>query len=444
MKKSWVWWTLVFIVGVAVGWFAYASTGRQDAAPARAGNDAAPVASSQPNSGSPPSPSATAQSQAVPVRIQQVQRRDVALSLEAHGALAANREVRLSPKVSGRVATVAVDVGDRVATGQILLTLEKQELEINVAQAEAAVAAARANLARVRAGARPEEIEQARAQVTQAASNLEQARANLSRITALYESGAVSQAQLEQAQSQYEVAQAAHSAAMSQLRIVQQGPRDEDIQAVEAQLMQAEAGLAMAQLQLSHAELVSTLDGIVADRLVQPGDMIGAGTPAFRIVQIDPVVVRIELGGRDIVRVRPGAEATLTLDAFPYQSFTGTVTAVEAVASTQSRLFGVRIEVPNPEGLLKPGMSARVRLAVDSRIDVVAVPEQAVQIGDDGAYVYVVESGLANRRSVQVGLSGGGWTEIVDGLSPGEHVIVSGLAAVADGAPVRITGSDTL
>lgn len=441
MRKSWVWWTLAFIAGVAVGWFAYASTGWQDPVPGRGVVDSTSVASSQLNSVSSPSPAVAAQSQAVPVRVQQAQRRDVALSLEAHGTLSANREVRLSPKVSGRVSTVAVDVGDPVAEGQILLTLEKDELEINVAQAEAAVAAARANLARLKAGARPEEVEQARAQVTQAASNLEQARANLSRVTSLYESGAVSQAQLEQAQSQFEVARAAHLAAESQLRIVQQGAREEDLQAVEAQLMQAEAGLAMARLQLSHAELASTLDGIVADRLVAPGDMIGAGTPAFRIVQIDPVVVRIELGGRDIVRVRPGAQATLTLDAFPLQSFTGTVTAVEAVASPQSRLFGVRIEVPNPQGLLKPGMSARVRLAVDSKSGVVAVPEQAVQYDDAGAYVYVVENGFARKRAVEAGLSGGGWTE-VGGISPGETVIVSGLAAVTDGSPVRIAGSD--
>ena len=304
MKKSWVWWTLAFVVGVAVGWFAYASTGKDEALPVRA-DVGTPATSSQAAVGSSSSAAALQEPQAVPVRVQQAQLRDVSLSLEAHGALAANREVRLSPKVSGRVATVAVDVGDPVSEGQLLLTLEKDELEISVAQAEAAVAAARANLARIQAGARPEEIQQARAQVTQAASNLEQARTHLARITSLYESGAVSQAQLEQAQSQYEVAEAAHTAAVSQLQIVEQGPRDEDIRAVEAQLMQAEAGLAMAKLQLSHAELASTLDGIVADRLVQPGDMIGAGTPAFRIVQIDPVVVRIELGGRDIVRVAP-------------------------------------------------------------------------------------------------------------------------------------------
>lgn len=443
MKKSWVWWTLAFVVGVAVGWFAYASTGKDEALPVRA-DVGTPATSSQAAVGSSSSAAALQEPQAVPVRVQQAQLRDVSLSLEAHGALAANREVRLSPKVSGRVATVAVDVGDPVSEGQLLLTLEKDELEISVAQAEAAVAAARANLARIQAGARPEEIQQARAQVTQAASNLEQARTHLARITSLYESGAVSQAQLEQAQSQYEVAEAAHTAAVSQLQIVEQGPRDEDIRAVEAQLMQAEAGLAMAKLQLSHAELASTLDGIVADRLVQPGDMIGAGTPAFRIVQIDPVVVRIELGGRDIVRVRPGVQAMLTLDAFPHHVFTGTVSAVEAVASPQSRLFGVRIEVPNPDGLLKPGMSARVRLAVETRTGVVAVPDQAIQSGNEGAYVYVVEQGLANRRAVQVGLSGGGWTEIVEGLSPGEHVIVSGLTALSEGARVRITGSDTL
>ncbi|MBO2520791.1 MAG: hypothetical protein CW345_03145 [Firmicutes bacterium] len=439
MKKSWIGWILVFLLGAGAGWFL--SAGSQDAAAPRAagvnagaGEPAAPAASTP----------AAAEPQAVSVRVHPVSRRTVTLSLEAHGILSANQEIRLSPKVSGRVAAVAADVGDTVSRGQLLLSLEKDELEINVAQAEAALMAARANLERVKAGARPEEIEQVRAQVAQAEANLEQARSNLARLRALYEAGAVTQAQLEQAQSQFDVAQAAYTAAANQLELVLQGAREEDRQAAEAQVLQAEAALRLAKLQLSQADLTSPLDGVVADRLVNPNDIIGAGQPAFRIVQIDPVVVRVEVGDRDIIRVRPGARAELTLDAFPFQSFSGTVTAVEAVANPQSRLFGIRIEVPNPDGTLKPGMSARVRIAVDSREESVAVPDEALLAERGQAFVYVVEHGMAHKRPVQVGLAGGGWTEIVSGLSPGEHVVVAGHAALADGARVRISGSDAL
>lgn len=444
MRRAWIWWSLTFVVGVAAGWFAFAAIAQDGASPGVDTQASAPAVTSLPSSTEPPSSNLSQEAQAVPVRVHPVQQRDVVLSLEAHGTLAANREVRLSPKVSGRVAWVGVDVGDAVTAGQLLLSIEKDELEINVAQAEAALMAAEANLARLRAGARPEEIEQARAQVTQAESNLEQARLQVSRLRALYESQAVSQAQLEQAESQYEIAQAAYTAAVNQLKLVEEGARPEDLRAAEAQVAQAQAGLEMAKLQLSHADLTSPIDGIVADRLVEPGDMIGAGTPAFRIVQIDPVVVRVELGSRDIVRVRPGVEARLTLDAFPFQTFSGTVSAVEAVANPQSRLFGVRIEVPNADGALKPGMSARVLIAVDERRGVLAVPDQAIVTDGGQPYVFVVEQGLANRRPVQVGLSGGGWTEIVEGLEPGEYVVVSGQASIADGARVRISGSDVL
>lgn len=378
------------------------------------------------------------------MRVHQVARRSVTLGLEALGTLSANQELRLSPKVSGRIAGIFVDVGDAVETGELLLSLEKDELEIGVVQAQAALMAAEASLARLRAGARPEEIEQVRAQATQAASNLEQARTQLARLKALYETGAITQAQLEQAQSQYEIAEAAHVAALSQLEIVRQGAREEDLKAAQAQAVQAEAGLRLARLQLSHADLTSPIDGIIADRYVGAGDIIGAGTPAFRIVQIDPVVVRVEFGGRDIIRIRPGAQATLRLDAFPYQTFAGQVTAVEAAANPQSRLFGVRIEVPNPNGILRPGMSARVNIAVDAREDVIAVPDAALQAEDGQAYVYVVDQGTAHKRPVEVGLSGGGWTEILSGLAPGEQVVISGQAAVANGARVRVSGSDGL
>lgn len=440
MRKPWIWRLVAFLAGAALGWYASVAAG-EDPAPTAA-NSQAPAAASPANSPASPAPSFAPEPQAVAVRVHQVERRTVTLEIEATGTFAANQEVRVSPKVSGRVGHVAVDVGDTVHAGQLLLSIEKDELEINVAQAEAALMAAQANLARVRAGARPEEIEQARAQLQQAESNLEQARLHLGRLTALWESGAIPQSQLEQAQSQFEIAQAAYTAALNQFELVRRGARDEDLRAAEAQVLQAEAGLRLAKLQLSHADVTSPIDGIVADRFVSPGDLIGAGTPAFRIVQIDPVIVRVELGARDIIRIRPGAQAAIRLDAFPYQDFAGVVTSVEAVAGAPSRLFGVRIQVPNPEGILKPGMSARVRIAVDSRDQVVAVPDEALLDSGGEPYVYVVENGVARRRPVEVGLSGGGWTEIVSGLAAGEYVVVSGQAALADGARVRVSGSD--
>ena len=89
-------------------------------------------------------------------------------------------------------------------------------------------------------------------------------------------------------------------------------------------------------------------------------------------------------------------------------------------------------------------MSARVNVAVDAREDVIAVPDAALQAEDGQAYVYVVDQGTAHKRPVEVGLSGGGWTEILSGLAPGEQVVISGQAAVANGARVRVSGSDGL
>ena len=120
MKKSWVWWTLAFVVGVAVGWFAYASTGKDEALPVRA-DVGTPATSSQAAVGSSSSAAALQEPQAVPVRVQQAQLRDVSLSLEAHGALAANREVRLSPK-QYRLLQILVSNAGKVVTHRQLLT----------------------------------------------------------------------------------------------------------------------------------------------------------------------------------------------------------------------------------------------------------------------------------------------------------------------------------
>ena len=361
-------------------------------------------------------------------------RRTVTLSLEAHGILSANQEIRLSP-VSGRVAAVAADVGDTVSWGQPSL-LEKDELEINVAQAEAVLMAARANLERVKAGARPEEIEQVRAQVAQAEANLEQARSNLLRLRALYEAGAVTQAQLEQAQSQFDVAQAAYTAAANQLELVLQGVRGGPPgRRGPSPPSRSRSGWLSSSFP---RPTTSPLDG-VADRLVNPNDIIG-GPAGFPHRPDRPRGGPVEVGERDIIRARPGARAELTLDAF--------------LPELQRHRDGGGGGQPPVPPLRHPHRSSPSRRDAQARhvgagADRRRLPEESVAVPMKPSWRNGARPSSTWWNTAWPTNARCRWPcrRRLDrdrlGPSP-ENMVVAGHAALADGARVRISGSDAL
>lgn len=383
---------------------------------------------------------------AIPVRVETASRRDLSLRLDLRGTLSPKLDVGIVPKVSGRVETVLVDVGDYVNVDETLLVLEDDELVISEQQAQAAVKVAESNLIRVQTGARPQEIELVEAQVDQATANLEQAQSNYERMNSLYESRSISKAQLEQSRAQYDVALSSLKAAESQLELTRLGAQKEEIEAAKAQLAQAQSGLQLARLHLENAQLTSPVTGVVASRMIDPGSFAGAGTPVFQIVQVDPIVLRVEVSGREVVHVKPGLSARISTDAFPGQSFPGTVRIVESVAHSGSRLFGVRIEAPNEKGMLRAGMASRVQIVIDEIKDAVTVPEIALLTGntpEGSASVFVVSNDTARRRDITLGLISDGWAEVKEGIDPGEFVIVSGHQFLSDGDLVTVIESGT-
>lgn len=394
----------------------------------------------QPESATPPATTSLAAQQIapVPVRAAAVERRDLTRHLEVHGVVTAHRDIAVVPLATARVHEVHVSVGESVRADQVLISLDEQEASIRLSEAEAAVRAAEANLARLEAGARPEEIEQLEAQVAQAEAGLAQATRELERLTALAASQAISQAQLEQATTQHTIASASLQAARSQLAMALQGAREEDRAAARAQLEQARVGLEMARLAHSYTRVKAPIDGVIASLHVDPGDFAVSGSPVARVVQLDPILVEASVGGRDLVHLEKGQEVRVHVDPYPGRTFVGRVESIEPAANPQTRLFGLRVQVENEDLALKPGMSGRISVTVDRREGAVAVPTEAVLTSGTSTYVYVVEGDRAIRRPVEVGLQYEGWTEVIQGVEPGATVVVSGHSLLSDGAPVTL------
>ena len=403
-----------------------------------------------------PAKPATAASDAAPVTVAPAVSGDVVARVIATGTVTSIRDAKLGSKLSGRVAAVLVQEGDRVAAGAPLLRLDTNDLLAQEAQAQASVAAARAQLQKVVTGARPEERQQSTDAVQQARANLDSAQASVrwaqmtvDRDRSLQTQGAIAQQDLDQAMTQLRVAQAqaaqahaAYDSAVQNASLVRIGARDEDLQAARAQLAQAQAVLAAIDVQLQDATIRAPFAGTITKRDVEPGQIVSPATtstnPLLVLSQVDDVYAEFIVPAQHRFELRPGQTALLAVDGLPGQTFQGRVELIRPAADAPSRTFGVRILVANANGALRPGMFARGAITVAVRHNVLQIPEGAVVTAASGPMVFVVRDGRAVRRPITLGAHHEGMVDVTAGLTAGETVVVQGQDALADNQPVSI------
>lgn len=313
----------------------------------------------------------------------------------------------LSPKIGGRIAAVHGDMGARVEAGQLLAELDASDIRIQLRQAEANLAAARATFASSETGVslQSEQTEaqraQARAASDAAGRGLQaaeaaraKAAADFARASALFAEGGVSRQQLDAARLALETASAQRDAAASQLRgaraavaladsgRTQVRMREQAASAARAQLAQAEASVAAARQQLENTRLLAPTSGTVARLNLHPGEMIQPGQPLMSVVSERNLRVEAFLEETKIRRVRVGAPVRLDVDAYAGTAFVGRVADLGAAAGSEFALIPanngsgnftkvvqrlpIRIAVEDPAHALKPGMSVSVRIDVEA------------------------------------------------------------------------------
>ena len=408
----------------------------------------------------PPSgPVAQSQSQdPASVAVARAQRADVVSRVLASGSVTSIRDAKLGSKISGRVAAVLVEEGARVSAGTPLLRIDTSDLLAQQAQAEANVASARAQLQKVLTGARPQErqqsteaVNQARAALSSAQASLQLAQANLERVRSLQAQGAVSQQDLDSTETQARVAQAqvvqaqaAYDSAVQNAALVSIGSRDEDILQARAQLAQAQAGLALVQVHIRDSTIDAPFAGTITQRSVEPGETVSSVTasstgPLFVLSQVDDVYVELVVPAQHRSELQLGQEATMVVDGLPGQTFQGRIEEIRPAANAANRTFGVKVRVPNPKGILRPGMFARGAIDVSVRHGVLQIPEQAVMTATSGSFVFVVRDGRAIHQAVTLGTHHDASVEVVSGLADGDKVVIRGQDALTDNQPVTLS-----
>lgn len=288
------------------------------------------------------------------------------------------RQVQLSFNNSERIADVLVQEGDRVQKGQALARLDVSRLEPELAQAEAQLAAQAQVVARLRAGSRPEEIAQARANVDSARADVANARQQHERIQRAMEVSAgraVRQQDVDNAETALRIAEARLAVNQKSLDLALAGPRREEVAENEARLRAQEAQVQVLRRKLDDAELHAPMDSLVRSRIMEPGEMASPQKPVFSLAIVDPKWVRAYVAEPDLGKVRPGMPAKIAVDSFPDKRFDGWVGFVSPVAEftpkavqteelRTSLVYEVRVFVKDPGAELRLGMPATVYLDV--------------------------------------------------------------------------------
>lgn len=286
------------------------------------------------------------------------------------------RQVELAFNASERIDATWVREGERVRKGQLLATLDRRSLSQNVDQRAAQAVAQEQVLARLEAGSRPEEIRKARAEVEAARVAADNAERTYARIEALVAQQFVAEQQASDARAAADGAQASLKAAQETLRLAVLGARKEDIAAARATLDANRAALAIARKQLADAELHAPADGVIQDRILEPGDMASPQQPVYTLALTDPVWVRAYVPGPQLGKLRPGMRAMVTTDSYPdtrYQGWIGFISptaeftpkSVETTDVRTSLVYQVRVFVCNPQDQLRLGMPATITIPLD-------------------------------------------------------------------------------
>jgi RND family efflux transporter MFP subunit len=362
-----------------------------------------------------------------PKRVQTavVQERQLGSAVQVNGTLDAYDRATVGTKVAGRLQMMAVDLGSRVARGQLIARIDPTDYNIRLQQAEAGLAQARVRLGLAPDGASDAVDPSDTPPVREARAVLEEARASRERYQSLLTAGLVSKADFEQVQSQARVAESRYQDAFEEIR---------NRQAVATQ---RRAEVALARQQLSDTAVVAAFDGVVQQRIASLGEFLAAGAPVAEIVKVNPLRFRAELPERDAASVRVGQSVQLDVDGASRQT-TGRVTRLSPTITERTRVLQMEADIPN-DGTLRAGSFARATIVTDATSTSIAIPKEALVTFAGIDKVVLVDKGKTKEKPVTTGRRTSEWVEVLSGVKPGDEVVLkpvnlkSGQAVVTGG-----------
>jgi RND family efflux transporter MFP subunit len=386
---------------------------------------------------------------------------------EATGNLVSDAATDVAPAVGGKITAVNFDIGSYVNQGDVLLRLDDRDARIKLEQAQSQLQQSQSAVMQAQAQA-----EQARANVSQAKAQLglsgnekfdindvaevrnakaalDLAELEFSRAGRLIESGDLSRSLYDQRRTQRDQARSAYQTALNgaNQRFAAIRTADAQVSTAEAGVRAAQSAVGAAQAQVDAAQkavadtfVKSPISGYVSERVADVGEYISPNTPNSKIatiVRTSTLRLRIDVPEQSLGKVSTGQGISLQVSAYPDRNFAGTVVRMSPSVNATARTLTVEAEVPNTEGLLKPGQFATVRITQSKPEPAVMIPTASVRTEGDVSRVFVVKDGAAHETLVQLGLLENNMIQVKQGVIEGDTVATSNLNELSDGVFVR-------
>ncbi|CAM5790779.1 efflux RND transporter periplasmic adaptor subunit [Brevibacillus borstelensis] len=376
-----------------------------------------------------------AEEAATPVQIEQVKKGVVSSEAGISAKLAPSEEIEISPKVSGKITSLPVKLGQPVKKGEVLFKLDETDLANTVAQQEAAYKVALANL-KQSGSSTDQSLVQAQNSLKQAEQALTDAQLNQQRMKQLFDQGAISSQQFEQANTSLMNAQTAYENAKQTLETTKQKTT---LQVSEASVNQAAVALQNAREQLANAVVTAPISGFVSSVNGAVGQIASQGTPVVVIVNTNPLLVKANLSEQDITKVKVGTAVKVNIPILG-KEVEAKVSAVSPVMNSQLKAYPIEISIPNPSNELKADMVVNVTFAgqVSGKEEELIVPRKAVFEREGKKFVFRIEDEVAKQVEVTTGEETSDQIVIKSGLAEGDKVVVKGQTLLQDGKKVSI------
>lgn len=365
---------------------------------------------------------------AVRITAATVEPREVERTVELVGTLRPEEELTISNENPGTVERILVDLGDRVAQGQLLVQLDPRDARYTFEQAQASLTSAKRALDRARAN-----LAASQANVRRARAVLENAQVNRRRFEELFNEGAVAASQRDAAVTDADVARASLETAEGQLESDR-----EAVAVAQAAIAQAEAAVRTAEKRRKDTEVRAPMAGEVQKRLVSTGETFKEKTPLLILVRTQTLKLGGEVPERFSQAVQTGQTVRVTTDATGGRQFPGRIVRVAPAVNPDTRSFAIEALIPNPDGALKGGAFAKAEILVRKDSGIPFLAEEAVVNFAGITKVYVVADGSVTERSVRLGVRQDGMVEVLEGVKLGEQVAASNLGQLAQGQPVIV------
>ncbi len=351
-----------------------------------------------------------------------VERGNIVATVSAAGNISAPEDAKLAFQTTGRVAKVNVQVGDPVKPGELLMQLDTTDLELALQSAQANLASAQANYdaAQAKNATNADQLIVAKAQLDKVTAALQQAQAAYDKVAWRSDIGMLPQSlALQQATDDYKSALATYKMTAATIN-------DTALKQAQAALDGAKVAVDEAQHNLDKAKIVAPFDGVVAAVNYRVGDSAGANT-AVEIANLSTLQVNATLSELDIVKVKVGQTAPMTLDALPGKTYTAQVTEVDPVGTVTQGVVNylITLKVTNNDGAIKPGMTANLSIATARRENVLLVPTRAVHAQGNRKIVTVLYKGQEIAVPIETGLANDQFIEVTQGLKPGDQVVLN-------------------